>query len=430
VLKTIPVQQLRVGMFLHQLPGSWMAHPFLRSRFLLRTESDVARLCESGAREVVIDTERGLDVPLDLAPPPEPAAPEKLVAAAPEIAPVGPAYADAAQLCGKSMEAVLAVFGEARLGRAVDARACLPLVAEIVDSVMTAQDTMVTMARIKTIDTYTHMHAVAVCALMIALARQLGLPPPLIREAGLAGLLHDIGKAQLPVELLEKAGRLTEKETALIRTHALRSKQLLTEGGTAGAAVLDMALHHHERADGSGYPDRLAGDKIGLFARMGAVCDVYDAITSRRPYRPPWDPGEAMRHMAQAKGQFNEVVFQSFVKAVGIYPTGSLVRLQSERLAVVVGQHKTSLLTPKLKVFYDVEERHLIEPYELDLADSQRSERIAGVEPPEAWRFRDLEKLWLRDPKAPAAEHADPASTGSSSREDVQQREMAEGIRS
>jgi hypothetical protein len=101
--------------------------------------------------------------------------------------------------------------------------------------------------------------------------------------------------------------------------------------------------------------------------------------------------------MAQAKGQFNAAVFQSFVKAVGSYPTGSLVRLQSEKLAVVIGQSKDSLLMPKLKVFYDVEARHLVQPFELDLSDPKRTDRIAGIEPPGAWRFPDLEKLWLRD---------------------------------
>jgi putative nucleotidyltransferase with HDIG domain len=397
VLKTVPIQQLRVGMFLHQVAGSWMDHPFWRSRFVLRGDGDLEKLRDNGIREVVIDTERGLDIEIAVESRPAAAEPQPAVAPPPALSEVGSEYLDAARLCAKSLEAVSAVFNEARLGRAVDVQSCLPLVEEIVESVMMSQDTLVTMSRIKTADSYTYMHAVAVSTLMIALARQIGLPPPLIREAGLAGLLHDIGKVQMPPELLNKNGRLNEKELALMRTHALRGKQLLVEGGTAGSAVLDMALHHHERADGSGYPDRLSGDKISLFARMGAVCDVYDAVTSRRPYRTPWDPGEAMREMAQAKGQFNAAVFQSFVKAVGIYPTGSLVRLQSEKLAVVIGQNKDALLAPKLKVFYDVEARHLVQPFELDLSDPKRSDRIAGIEPPGAWRFPDLDKLWLRD---------------------------------
>ncbi|MDB6000334.1 MAG: hypothetical protein JWP52_2033 [Rhizobacter sp.] len=402
MLKTVPSAQLRVGMFLHQLNGSWISHPFWRSRFLLREEADVAKVRDSGVLEVVIDTERGLDINLGSEPEARPASrsgPATQPAALDSeqtLPAVGLEYIDSARLCAKSMEAVAAVFNEARLGRAVDAQGCLPLVEEIVESVMTSQDSMVTMSRMKTADTYTQMHAVAVCTLMIALAKQLNLPTPLIREAGLAGLLHDIGKTQMPDELLSKPGRLNDTEMALIKTHPMRGRQLLVDGGTAGTAVLDMALHHHERADGSGYPDRLSGDKIGLFSRMGAICDVYDAVTSRRPYRAPWDPGDAMRQMAQAKGQFHDAVFQSFVKAIGIYPTGSLVRLQSEKLAVVMGQGKGSLLTPRVKIFYDVNERHRVTPYEIDLTDARLGERITGVEPPEAWRFADLETLWLR----------------------------------
>ncbi len=391
-------------MFLHELSGSWMDHPFWRSKFLLREERDVSRVRDSGVSEAVIDTERGLDTsfgalqeagPLPVEPvfkiAPEEAAPPP----APALSRVGRQHAEAARLCEKSSDMVLAVFNEARLGHAVDARASLPLVEELVDSVLTAPDSLISVARMKTVDGYTYMHGVAVSALMIALAKQLGMPAPLIREAGLAGLLHDIGKAQMPPELLKKPGRLAENEMALIKTHTQRGQKLLQAGGTAGVAVLDMALHHHERADGSGYPDRLSGDKISLFARMGAVCDVYDAVTSRRPYRAPWDPADAMRQMAQAKGQFDNTMFQAFVKAVGIYPTGALVRLASEHLAVVVGQGAGSLLTPKVKVFYSIEERHRVEPYELDLSDPKRSERITGVEQPEAWRFPDLDKLWL-----------------------------------
>lgn len=414
VLKTIPTQQLRLGMFLHQLTGSWMSHPFWRTRFMLRDAADIDALLKSGITDVVIDTDRGLDVapapaapaaapatPLAIAEPAAPAALEDkpLPPPHPAVTSAGPEYREALEVERRSLGAVVGLFDQVRLGQVVEAQACMPVVEDVMSSVSAKPSALISIARLKTVDDYTYMHAVAVCALMVGLARQMGLSDALVREAGLAGLLLDIGKAAINAtapDLLNKPGRLSEDETALLRTHARHGHDMLAKEGGFSAAVLDACLHHHERMDGSGYPDGLAGDKISVLARMAAICDVYDAVTSRRPYRAPWDPGDAMRQIAQAKGQFDPVVFQHFVKAVGIYPIGSLVRLQSERLAVVVGQGASSLLKPRIKVFYTVEEQHRLSPaFELDLADPAATDRIVGVEPPASWRFADLEQLWL-----------------------------------
>lgn len=407
VLKTVPVDQLRLGMFLHQLGGSWMSHPFWRSRFLLRDANDIVRIREAGILDVVIDISQGLDVaepvepalvePLPASPPDssEPSLPE----AHPALASVGPEYQDALQTRGRALGAVLGLFEQARLGQALDAQRCAPVVEEVMQAVSAKPSALISIARLKTVDDYTYLHAVAVCALMVSLARQMGLAEAEVREAGLAGLLLDTGKALMPPELLSKTGRLTEPELQTLQGHAAQGQQLLSQEGGFSAEVLDAVLHHHERLDGSGYPDRLIGPKIGRLARMAAICDVYDAVTSRRPYRAPWDPGEAMRFMAQAKGQFDPQLFQHFVKAVGIYPVGSLVRLQSDRLAVVVAQDPGSLLKPKVKVFYTAEEQHRLSPaFELNLADPAAADRIVGVEPPASWRFNDLESLWLDGP--------------------------------
>ncbi|HEX2009877.1 MAG TPA: HD-GYP domain-containing protein, partial [Roseateles sp.] len=354
MLKTIPTHQLRLGMFLHQLSGSWMSHPFWRSRFMLKDARDIERIREAGIAEVVIDTDQGLDVapePAETAPPPPgaaaPAAAEDPAAAPlppahPAIASAGPRYSAALDVSRRSLGAVVELFTQARLGQALDAQTCLPVVEDVMSSVSDKPSALISIARLKTVDDYTYMHAVATCALMVGLARQMGLPDDKVREAGLAGLLLDTGKAAMPPELLNKPGRLNDEEMALLQTHARRGYEMLLKEGGFSAAVLDAVLHHHERMDGSGYPDALPGAKIAPLARMAAICDVYDAVTSRRPYRAPWDPGEAMRHMAQAKGQFDAQIFQHFVKAVGIYPVGSLVRLQSDRLAVIVAQGSES----------------------------------------------------------------------------------------
>jgi HD-GYP domain-containing protein (c-di-GMP phosphodiesterase class II) len=248
--------------------------------------------------------------------------------------------------------------------------------------------------RLKTQDEYTYLHSVAVCTLMVALARTLQLPAAQVRAAGLAGMLHDMGKVRIPLTVLNKPGRLSDEEFALMRRHPQWGHELLVEGGGVPPLVLDVCLHHHEKIDGSGYPHGLPGASISLFAKMGAVCDVYDAITSARPYKGPWDPGEAVRQMAQWKGHFDPLIFQAFVKTVGIYPIGGLVRLQSGRLGVVLEQGLLSLLTPKVKVFYSTQTKARIPPQVVDLAEAGCQDKVVGVESPEAWKLENLDLLW------------------------------------
>jgi len=116
----------------------------------------------------------------------------------------------------------------------------------------------------------------------------------------MAGLLHDLGKAAIPMAVLNKPGKLTDAEFTVVRSHPVEGYHMLKEGGGVEAAVLDACLHHHEKIDGTGYPDKLKGDKISLIARMAAICDVYDAVTSDRPYKRGWDPSESIRRMAEA----------------------------------------------------------------------------------------------------------------------------------
>lgn len=405
MLKRIPVEQLRVGMFLHELCGPWIDHPFWRSRFELTSADELRRIVASGIREVSIDTARGLDVESIVAEVP-PAAP---VAAPPADAAVAPARVEfgaelerAARICRQGKEAVRSMFQEARMGKAIDAERAAPLVRQISESVARNPGALVSLARLKTADEYTYMHSVAVCALMVALARQLGLDESSTREAGIAGLLHDLGKARVPMDVLNKPGKLTDAEFAQVRRHPQLGHQMLIEGGSAGAIALDVCLHHHEKVDGSGYPNRLAGDAISLYAKMGAVCDVYDAITSNRPYKAGWDPAESVRRMAGwTATHFDDTVFQAFVKSIGIYPVGSLVRTSSGRLAIVIEQDEHALLTPKIKAFYSIKSQVHVAPELIDLARPGTREQIVGREDPARWGFANLDELWAGDVARP-----------------------------
>ena len=246
----------------------------------------------------------------------------------------------------------------------------------------------------KTHDDYTYMHSMAVCALMVSLGRQLGMDEAQAREVGLAGMLHDMGKAMMPLDVLNKPGKLTDAEYDVMKTHPQAGHDLLQEGKGVNAATLDVCLHHHERPDGKGYPHGLSGDALTRVARMGAVCDVYDAITSNRPYKSGWDPAESIAKMASWGGQFDAEVFQAFVRSLGIYPVGSLVRMRSGRLGVVVEQNERSLVAPRVKLFFSTRSNMPIPAEVIDLAASGCSDAITGRESNAQWNFPHIDELW------------------------------------
>ena len=403
MLKKIPVSDVRPGMFIQKLGDSWLTHPFWRGSFLLEEADDLAKIRKSGIAEVWIDTDRGLDGPDTRSPvldnaDPLPAPPVECPETRdPSIdrASLAAELGRAQRLYEGSKARMRAMFAEARLGRAINTEGVQTLVEEISASVQRNPWALITVARLKTADEYTYMHSVAVCALMIALARQLGLPAHDTREIGAAGLFHDIGKAQIPAEILNKPGKLTDAEFAVVKTHPRLGWELLRKTKGIGDIALDVCLHHHEKMDGTGYPDRLSGDAISLHARMGAVCDIYDAVTSNRPYKKGWDPAESLRNMAQwTKGHLDERVFGAFVKSVGIYPVGSLVRLESGLLGVVVEQAEGSLLTPRVQAFFSAKSHAYVQPRLIDLASPSARDRISGPEDPADWGITNIEAYW------------------------------------
>lgn len=424
MLKRISVHDLTLGMYLHEFCGSWMEHPFWRAKFVLNDPKDLQRIRETNIHEVWIDISKGLDVPagtssktreevdaqietdfsaLESLPPLSPPPP-----APPPAAPVrsrAPTsmreeLKEAASICVQSKQAVISMFNEARLGKAVDAEEAENLVEEISASVTRNPGALISLARLKTADDYTYMHSVAVCALMVALAKQIKLSDAHVRAAGLAGLLHDLGKAMIPMTVLNKPGKLTDAEFDIVKSHPVRGWEMLKEANAVEASVLDACLHHHEKVDGTGYPDKLKGDQISVIAKMTAICDVYDAITSDRPYKRGWDPSESIRRMAEwTSDHFDARLFQAFVKSIGIYPVGSLVRLNSGRIGVVTEQGKQSLTAPVVRVFFSTKSDLRIPPEDLDLGAPGVNDKIVAREDPDKWRFPDLNELWSGIPQ-------------------------------
>lgn len=405
MLKTIPTHQVVIGMHIHALKGAWVDHPFWKTRFVLDDIQDLKKLQTSIIKEVVIDTEKGLDVPAvslntgleaeqvstqdalsTRQAEPEPQIVEK-TSMAQELE-------QASRIIKESKRAVASMFKDARLGKVVNAEAVMPLVDEISASINRNEGALISLVRLKSKDDYTYMHSVAVCAMMTALAKELGLNEKEIRQAGLAGLMHDIGKAAVSLDILNKPGALTDQEFSMIKLHPEKGHELLLKASIDDPVTLDVCLHHHEKIDGTGYPKRLKGDQISVFAKMGAVCDVYDAVTSNRPYKVGWEPGMSLQRMAQWKNHFDETVFKAFVKSVGIYPTGSVVLLKSGRLAVVIDQSIKSLLQPIVKVFFSTKSKSRIQVETIDLSKPSAMDEIIGHESAHTWGIHDVHELW------------------------------------
>ncbi len=394
----VTLDQLQLGMFVH---------PLSRSSFLLRHSRDLEALRESKVVGMFVDLKRSA-LPREREVPPAladevPAAeePAPVVVIPPRAPAKGSTAAQrraaqfdrAATTLARLRAPVCTLLDEARLGKAIGGGAVAAIVEEVNAAVADNAAAMISLARIRDSDSFTYAHSIAVCALMANLARRMDLDSGSQQELGTAGLLHDVGKMLIPKDILNKPGKLSIAEMEVMRTHVVRGHELLKKSGNLPKAALEVCLSHHEKMDGTGYPERLVGTQISLAARMGAVCDVYDAVTSNRPYKEAWSPAECLASMFSWEGHFDEDILSSFIRSVGIYPVGSLVRMQSDHLAIVVEQGEGDLTKPIVRIFHNIAADSPVSPRDLSLADA-KGDAIVAREQPKKWGYDDWECFW------------------------------------
>jgi HD-GYP domain-containing protein (c-di-GMP phosphodiesterase class II) len=387
MIKKIGTSELQVGMYIHDLDARWMDHPFYASHFMVKDEQTIQRIASAGLRQVYIDTQRGRDVASGLSLEEVEAAVGRRLGEVAEpndqrtTLPAVEELERARRLYRETTAVVRNLMSASRSGRQVDVASLDPLAERMVQSAFRNPHALSGISRIKTKDEYTFMHCVGVSALMVSFARELELSEQEIHDVAIGGLVHDIGKSLVPQNVLNKPNKLTDDEFAKMRDHVTYSEQLLSDLPGLSQNSLDVALLHHERMDGTGYPRGKDGKAISLIGRMSAIVDVYDALTSVRVYKNAWEPTLAMKKLVEwSPDHFDAELVQRFVRCIGIYPVGATVALESGRVGIVIDQG-AKLVEPIVRVVYNRKHHHYERPVDIDMARIETDRIVEAVDP-------------------------------------------------
>lgn len=395
-IKRVRVDQLRPGMYVQDLNLPWLHHDFLRGKFLIKDPETIDRIAAQGISEVDIDLERGADVVTEEK--------HRNVATGPvdprSLAEIRQDRANrsisldeerrrASGIYNEATGTIEHLLDDARFGRQIEVERLEPVIDRMCDSIFRHSDALIPLAQLKHHHRYTFEHAVSTSALMVAFARNLGVDRHIIHGIATGAMLQDLGMAMLPTALVDKRAHMTQQEATLIRSHVEQSHILLGELGKLPDTAMEVIVQHHERLDGNGYPFNLAGEQISLYGQMAAIVDVYDAMTSPRPYRKAMPPTEALKKLFEwGKKDFNPRLVQAFIRTIGIYPVGSLVRLQSDWIGVVVEQTEV-LLQPKVRIFFNARTRNFMNPETITIGKGAGAAHgpIVGHEAFETWNL-------------------------------------------
>jgi len=374
MIREIDATQLLPGMYIHELHCSWMQHPFMHNQFLLEEKADIRKIREAGIKRISIDTDKGIDIPETPGPDAvettgQPRANQE-TPAKPPISDIGLRIGKAKMLVKDASGIIKNIMADVRAGKQVDMSASNKVVSSITHTLSRDPHTLLGVARLKTKDEYTFMHSVSVAALLTAFANSLDFTPGEVDQIAMGGLLHDIGKALTPNNILNKPGKLTNDEFVVMRQHAIERQNHLLQGCDLPQLALDVICMHHERPDGRGYPLGLKGEQLSQAGRMAAIVDIYDALTSVRVYKKAWEPSMALKSMLEwCPEQLDRPLLERFIKMLGIYPVGALVALDNDEVGIVIQQGE-DLLRPVVKLIYDARQSFFIPAREVDLKTS------------------------------------------------------------
>ena len=393
MIKRIPLSALQVGMYITDLNNDWIPHNNEKRKGLIRREDTLERIAALGVTHVYIDTDKGLDsadgVPSEEIDRNNERILQGIAEMEPERAPkvdMAREMAHAQEVHSEAQGLIGQLMGDIKLGKAFDASPVNELAVQLQDSIFRNENALSCLGRIRHKDNYLLEHSINLSVLMSIFGRSRGFSEDVLHETIVGALLHDIGKILTPDEILHKPGRLTKEEFEIIKRHAADSRDILKATAGIGSLTLKTAAEHHERMDGSGYPEGLSADEISIYGRMAAVCDVYDAITADRVYHKGLPPTQGLKKLIEWSGDhLDPELVRHFIRCLGIYPIGSLVLLESGRLGVVIETNTEDQRLPVVRLMYHARLRQPITVETLDLSKPRVQDRIEKVVDPERY---------------------------------------------
>jgi HD-GYP domain-containing protein (c-di-GMP phosphodiesterase class II) len=399
----VPVQKLIKGLYVSRLDRPWIDSPFLFQGFEIDSDEQLTQLRSLCSNVFVEINEEEVD---DLLRQPlERAAPDPRMASLEEVSQnlnarleLVPAkdpislkseLMNAKGIYGEARRTVSALFDRLRRGGGLDVQLVEGVVDSMVQSLFRNRDAMSWLARMKDKDEYLYSHSLAASVWALAFGRHLGLERETLRSVGIGAMVLDIGKTQLPLSLLNKAGKPEAAEWSVLKDHVRLGMEILEQDKRADACMKMMVRMHHERLDGSGYPDALQGDSIPLPGRIAGIVDCYDAMTSARPYAKGSSTYDAVRELKRlGKSWFQPELVELFIQAVGVFPTGTLVELNSGEVAVVITQNRFRRLRPEVMLVLDARKKTRAD---FELINLQNYNKDNSEGNPELWITQGLE---------------------------------------
>ena len=400
MIKRIPISALKVGMYITDLNNDWIPHNTQRKKGVIKREETIEKIRRMGVQYVYIDVSRGADCQDS-----EPAAHvdqrnetalQNAGALKPGYTPKAPLAEEiviAQQVHSQAQSLVGSFMTNVKIGGAIDVAPIHQLADELQNSVLRNANALSCLGRIREKDNYLLEHSVNLSVLMSLFGHYRNLSQDVLHQTIVGALLHDIGKILTPDEVLHKPGRLTAEEFEVMKLHARHSRDILASTEGIGEITVITAAQHHEKLDGSGYPEGLKGDEITEYGRMVAITDVYDAITADRVYHKGLTPTQGLKKLLEWSGDhLDPTLVKQFIRCVGLYPIGSLVLLESGKLGVVIETNESDQRLPVVRVMYNTKFRMPVTVHTIDLSRPGNQDRIVRAVDPDDYKL-DIRKF-------------------------------------